>query len=188
MFKNLHGSLVPASGDLLLLQLLLAHLFLLRLGLGTSEGLLLLDEGELDVAGRGHVGVDPTVGPVSSTSHLGGTVHLDVINDEVVGVQSLVLRVALGVLEHVEEELAGLERPTSLTGAVDGGLSVATNTTGVAGVWDDLFLFSTVLKVVNGPIQLLSLDCLSNIVCVLVMNAEVRNLALGGFSGFRRLS
>ena len=31
------------------------------------------------MAGRGHVGVDPTVGPVSSTSHLGGTVHLTII-------------------------------------------------------------------------------------------------------------
>jgi len=58
---------------------------------------------------------------------------------------------------------------------------VATNTTGIAGVWDDLFLFSTIFEVVNGPVDLLSLHCLGNIVCVLVMNAEVRNLAFGGY-------
>jgi len=173
LFKNLHGSLVPASGDLLLLQLLLAHLFLLRLGLGTSEGLLLLDEGELDVAGRGHVGVDPTVGPVSSTSHLGGTVHLDVINDEVVCVQSLVLRVALGVLEHVEEELAGLERPTSLTGAVDGGLSVATNTTHKPPEGDDLLLGDDVLQVGLGPVEGHLLDGLGRLPGVLEVAPEV---------------
>jgi len=67
-------------------------------------------------------------------------------------------------------------------------LGVAPNTTGVAGVWDDLFLFSTGFEVVNSGVELLSLHCLGNIVCVLVMNTEVRNLALGGFSGFRRLS
>ena len=38
--------------------------------------LFLLDKGDLDVAGAGHVGVDPTVGPVGSPPHLGGTVNL----------------------------------------------------------------------------------------------------------------
>ena len=38
--------------------------------------LLLLHEGDLDVAGAGHVGVDPSVGPVSPPPHLGGAVHL----------------------------------------------------------------------------------------------------------------
>ena len=33
----------------------------------------------LNVAGGGHVGVDPSVSPVSSPPHLGGAVHLNII-------------------------------------------------------------------------------------------------------------
>ena len=32
--------------------------------------------------GRAHVGVDPTVSSVSPAPHLGGFVHLDVLNDQ----------------------------------------------------------------------------------------------------------
>ena len=42
--------------------------------------LLLLDESDLDVAGAGHVGVDPPVGPVCPPPHLGGTVHLHMVS------------------------------------------------------------------------------------------------------------
>ena len=52
---------------------------------------------------------------------------LDVVDDQVVGVQALVLGVALRVLEHVEQELGGLEGPATLAGAVDSGLGVAAN-------------------------------------------------------------
>ena len=48
--------------------------------------------------------------------------HLDVVNDEVVDVESLVLSVALGILQKVEEELGRLLGPATLAGAVDLGL------------------------------------------------------------------
>ena len=34
------------------------------------------------------------------------------VNDQVVGVESLVLGVALCVLQHVQQELSGLQRPS----------------------------------------------------------------------------
>ncbi len=51
-----------------------------------------------------------------------GAVHLDVVDDQVVGVKALVLGVALGVLEQVQQELGGLLGPAALGGAVDLGL------------------------------------------------------------------
>ena len=45
--------------------------------------------------------------------------HLDVVNDKVVGVQTLVLSVALGVLQELEQELSRLERPSALGGSVN---------------------------------------------------------------------
>ena len=38
------------------------------------------------------------------------------LDDEVVGIQPLVLGVALGVLEHVQQELGGLDRPPGQSG------------------------------------------------------------------------
>lgn len=48
---HLHAALLPSGLKVLLLELLLAHLFLLWLLGGLGEGLLLLDEDNLDVAG-----------------------------------------------------------------------------------------------------------------------------------------
>ena len=42
--------------------------------------------------------------------------YLDMLDDEVVGVQPLVLGVTLGVLEHVQQELGGLDRPPGQSG------------------------------------------------------------------------
>ena len=48
--------------------------------------------------------------------------YLDVVDDQVVGVEALVLGIGLCVLEEVEEELGRLLGPTSLRGAVNLGL------------------------------------------------------------------
>ena len=74
------------------------------------------------MAGGAHVGVDPTVGTVRPPAHVGSAVDLDVVDDEVVGVEALVLGVGLRVLEEVEQELGGLLGPATLGGAVDLGL------------------------------------------------------------------
>jgi hypothetical protein len=52
------------------------------------------------VAGVGHVWVDTTVSSVCSAALFGGLVDLDVLNDQVGGVESLGVGVGLGVLEE----------------------------------------------------------------------------------------
>merc|ERR1712216_398425 len=133
----LHASLTARLG-LLLLELLLR--LLLPLGLiSASKSLLLLHQGDLNVARGGHVGVDPSVGPVGPPPHLGGAVHLDVLNDQVVSVRALVLSIALSVLEHVEEELSRLNGPPALSCSMDlVGLCVATNSSHETPEGDDL--------------------------------------------------
>lgn len=56
-----------------------------------------------------HVWVDSTVGSVCSSSLLGGLVDLDVLDDQVFGVETLCVSVGLGVLEETEEEFGGLD-------------------------------------------------------------------------------
>lgn len=56
------------------------------------NNLLLLSEDHLDVAGGAHVGVDAAMGAVGASPHLGGLVHLDVLDDERVHIQTLFKR------------------------------------------------------------------------------------------------
>ena len=66
----------------LFLQFLLGYLFLLcSLLFWFRSNLFFFSKDHLSVAGRAHGGVDPTVSSVSPASHLGGLVHLDVLND-----------------------------------------------------------------------------------------------------------
>ena len=99
------------------------------------DELLTLGKDQLDVARVGHVGVDleenpsqpsvleqnlpdgntyTTVGTVSTSATLGSLVDLDVLDNEVAGVETLGVGVGLGVLEEVDQELSGLDGPAGL--------------------------------------------------------------------------
>lgn len=110
-------------------------------GLGLLDNLLALGEDKLDVARVGHVRVDlielsvcnapfcfwhirrkcrlsgftyTTVGTVCPSPLLGGLVDLDVLDNQVAGVEALGVGVGLSVLEKTEEELGGLGGPAGL--------------------------------------------------------------------------
>ena len=112
----------PWGGHLRVQQSFFLGNFLL-LAADKGKVLILLHVVNLDVAGTTHVRIDPTVGPVCSTPHLGSTVNLklivnkcsnlkfvmtnlDVLDDKVVGIQSLVLSIALSVLQQMKEEFS----------------------------------------------------------------------------------
>jgi hypothetical protein len=61
-----------------------------------------------------HVGVDTTVSTVCSTALLGGLVDLDVLDNQVGGVEALGIGIGFGVLEKTEKELGGLDWMTGL--------------------------------------------------------------------------
>ena len=54
------------------------------------------------------------MGTVSPAALLGGLVDLDVLNDQVAGVEALGVGVGLGVLEEAEQVLSGLDGPSGL--------------------------------------------------------------------------
>merc|ERR1712130_282423 len=106
--------------------------------------------------------------------HLGGTVHLDVLNDQVVGVKTFVLGVALGILEHVEQELCRLHGPPALSGSMDlVGLGMSSNSSHETPERDDLLLGDDVLEVLGGPVKRHSLDGLGCLPCVLEVIPQV---------------
>ena len=61
------------------------------------------------MAGVRHVWVDTTVSSVCSAALLGGLVDLDVLDDQVRGVETLGVGVGLGVLEQTQKELGGFD-------------------------------------------------------------------------------
>lgn len=56
------------------------------------------------------------MGTVSAPALLGGLVDLDVLDDQVAGVETLGVGVGLGVLKEREEVLRGLHRPPGTVG------------------------------------------------------------------------
>lgn len=79
--------------------------------------LLALRQNQLHVARLAHVRVDATVGTVGAATLLGCLVHLDVLDDEVGGVEAFGVGVGLGVLEEIENVFGGLFGPARFVGA-----------------------------------------------------------------------
>ena len=155
-------------------ELALANLALLSLGLlGLLDGSLLLSQDELDVGGVGHVGVDTAVSAVGSSALLGGTVHLDVVNVQGLGVKALNLGVRLGVLEEVNNELARLLGPTSLGGAVVLALSLTADTAEVHAEGDDVLVGDNVVHVALSSAEHQALDGVGSLNGVLEGKKEI---------------
>ena len=55
-----------------------------------------------------HVRIDATVSTICSPTLFGGLVDLDVLDEEIAGVETFSIGVGFGVLEEVEEEGGGL--------------------------------------------------------------------------------
>lgn len=54
---------------------------------------------------------------VGASPLAGGLVDLDMLDDEVAGVEALRVGIGLSVLQETDEELSGLDRPASLGNA-----------------------------------------------------------------------
>ena len=99
--------------------------------------------------------------------------HLNMFDDQVVGVESLVLGVALRVLQELQQELGGLERPPALGGAVDLGLGVTAYTSHEPPEGDDLLVRDHVLQILGGAVQGHGLDGLGCLPGVLEVDPQV---------------
>jgi len=117
------------------------------------DNLLAFGQDEFDVAWVGHVWVDTTVGTVCSAALLGGLVDLDVLDDEVAGIETLGIRVRLSVLEKTEQELSRLYWPSSTGNTELLALRCATSSSGISSHWDGLLVLLDVLKELDSALQ-----------------------------------
>merc|ERR1711972_965262 len=99
----LHGSFTSIHLKLLAFKLLLGNLFLFWFfSRSFAESLFFFDQSQFNVAWRAHVWVNTTVSTICSSSHFWCTVYLNVVNDEMIGIQALVLSIGFCVLQKVK--------------------------------------------------------------------------------------
>mmetsp|Transcript_32591 Transcript_32591/g.81038 ORF Transcript_32591/g.81038 Transcript_32591/m.81038 type:complete len:260 (-) Transcript_32591:41-820(-) len=158
--------------------------------LGPGDLPVLLREDQLDVARRAHVRVDAAVRTVGAPALLAGRVHLNVGDLELVDVEALDLRVALGVAEQVEQEHNALLRPARLAGRREREvlrLRSAPDATVEVGEGDRLLVVEHVLEVLLRLLERHATDRLRGLVRVLEVHVQVRAARLARLSRVLRL-
>lgn len=77
--------------------------------LGLGDSLFAFRQDQFDMARVGHVWVDTTVSTVCSAALLRSLVDLDVLDNQVGGVETLGVGVGFGILEQTEQEFGRLD-------------------------------------------------------------------------------
>jgi len=141
------------------------------------------------VAIAGEVGRNATVSAIGAPAAIDCTLDDSMVDGAFLEIKAFGLSIGAQVDEQLTDGLDRLLGPSTEGGVLERlDLGVTSNTTCVASVWDDLLLLLAVFKVGDSSVEFPSLQAAGYIVGILVVNAEVRNLGFGGFSGFRRLS
>ena len=123
------------------------------------------------------------MGAVRPPPLLGGLVDLDMLDDQVAGVETLGVGVGLGVLQQTEQELGGLLGPAGLGDTELLALGGAADRASVPAHGDSLDLLLDVLEEGNSALQLPAVDGLGGLAGVLEGHAQVGTASAGRLGG-----
>lgn len=104
---------------------------------------------------------------VRATTQALGAVHLNVIDNQTIGIQSLVVSVRLGIAQQLQEKLGGLLGPATLCGLPLLGLGATADATVESAERNAFFLIDDGLEETLGTTQGHALDSLRGLVGVL---------------------
>merc|ERR1719382_2304485 len=151
-----------------------------------GKSLLFFNQSHFNVAWRRHVWVDTTMSPISSSAHFGSTVYLNMIDDQMISIQTLVFSIRFGVFQQVQQEFGGFLRPTTLGSSMNLSLGMTTNTTHESTKWNNFLLFDNVFQVSGSTMKRHFLDGLSRFSSVLKMDTKVGHYSIGSLCGVVR--
>merc|ERR1719502_1942406 len=166
---------VAANRELLAGELLLRELHLLLDTLRLLDRLL---KEELDVARAGLVRRHATVRTVRAAAARRRTVHGNVRDEELVGVEVLRFCVRLRILQQADQHLDALLRPATLRVLELIRLRGATNATTVPAERNHALLLEDSVEVGEGLAEFHALDGLRAVVHVLVVRGQVNTRSL----------
>lgn len=131
----------------------------------------------LDVGLAAEVRADSSVGSVCSSASLGGSIDLNVVNDEVLHILSV--SVGFDVVNETEDDSDWFLWPSSESFSELWGLTGSADATEVLGVRNTSSVGKDVLEILFSFGDSEALDGLSSLVGVLIMDAEVFAWSLG---------
>jgi hypothetical protein len=124
-----------------------------------------------------------TVRTVCTSSLLGCLVDLDVLDDEVSGVETLGVGVGLSILEEAEKELGGLDGPAGASNTEGLALGGTTSSTSVTSHGNGLLVLLDVLEELHSTLQLPAIDSLRRLAGVLERHSQVLPSGPGRLGG-----
>lgn len=113
------------------------------------------------------------MGSECSSSALHSSVYGDMVHDALFYIQSLCLSIRMQVSEESQDVLDRFLRPSTLGKLEDLGLSSSTNVSSVALKGNALSVFKHILHVLDGLLELQSLDSVSSLESVLEVSSQV---------------
>jgi hypothetical protein len=168
-----------SNGKSLLGSLLLGQSHFLVLG-SSLDVLSLLGGDELDVAVWGKVGSNSTVSSVGSSSSLDGSLHGKVRDEASINVQALSLGVSLEILEELAHVSNWFFGESALGDTVVLSLGGSANVTSESSVRNAVSVLEDILKILNGSLQVESLNSSSGFIGVLEVSSKISNSAGSG--------
>ena len=117
---------------------------------------------------------------VCSSSALWSSVDLDVAQNQVIGVKLFDLGISFEVGQEVQNDLDGLDWPSTLGDSEFAGLGSSTSSTCISSVWDTSLVLKNLIEVLLGSLDRHSLQNSSGIVGVLEVSTEVVTSSLDG--------
>ncbi len=125
------------------------------------------------MTGTAHVWIDTSMSSVRPPPHLGSHVDLDVLNDQVIGIQALEFSITFSILQELEQKLGTLLRPPSLGGPELFGLSLPAHaSTEPAEGYNFLFVYY-ILQIAIGPFQVHVFHSLGSFPCVFEVDSQI---------------
>lgn len=126
---------------------------------------------------------------VSSSSALGGSVDLDVVQHQLVDIDAVLdLGVGNEVGQQVQDNLHGLLWPSTLGDSEFLGLGGSTSGSSVSGVWDASLVLKHLVEVLLSDNHVHSSEGSAHIVGVLEVGSDVVSTGLGGWGQKRAYS
>ena len=129
----------------------------------------------------GEVWTDATVGSVSSSTSLDGSLDDDVGDNAFVSIESLSLSVSFKVDKEFLDSLTGFLWPATEWQSVYLSLGSSSNTSIVLSEWNDCGMSNNSIHMLDSCVDFHALAETSNFITILVVRSQVRDSALCGY-------